>query len=1403
MSEHHGLASLFHSLSPDAQAAALVYGVVDPHVRTTWQVAQILRHADIQSRGRRLADTRLRDAARELVKHGLAYAPRRDGGLRASPHWAPWLTMEAHRTGMLDRIVAGHDHVHPRLSYYDDEARTAMALRCDTVAGRLAPASVDTVHPEAWGFLAEPGAADLLRTLPESCRDRALSGCLMRVINAATPPEPIVDACRELASDPSVFASEVAFIRILQGRLDEVDAVFDALPPKVREDKHVQVARAGARALVALLRGDDAEARRHIESAVAEEKAGTRKRNVFPGSAPFALSLLSLVRDDSPSSRALLAPLLHTAAKRKAQPLVMHYVARAAETRRGARIAAMTFPYPVFGTMLQGLECCWLGQFGQYTERPPCEALVGYMNRVRDNGFDWALAECLAVVGQPELRMEEGRSRPAAAYRKEAAALHARLGTRSLTSLLVPMAQWEYPLKALEELAFEARNKPGAAKKRGPTPRRRRLAWEIREDAGEVVARPREQHQYKSGTWSAGKPVSMKRLATSAATMEFLLEQDRAAAAKIRQARDWDGRLRYSMDEAALFELAGHPHVFDEAGVAMEVVRGEPELVVDEHEGGLRARLVPDDGDCEDYHVRLVGGRRCEVTRFTPGHKRLRAIVPEGGLDLPAAARSRLLDAVSGLASEVRIHGGIAGGAETAREIEADPRPRVRLEPSGAGLAAELVVEPVPGSGICFEPGAGGATVFAGRDGETVQARRDLAAERAGAERIVAACPALASSAAEPPWVLPDPAGALELLEQLHAADAPCLWPKGEPLKIVARAATSNLNLTVKSAAEWFSASGTLEVDEGRTLDLKQLFTLLDASPGSRFLELGDGEFIALTASFRRHLDDLRGLSSPAARGSVRMHAMAALALRDFAEGTKLDADSGWHAQQERLRAAGAFEPELPSTLRAELRPYQHDGFRWLARLARWGAGACLADDMGLGKTVQTLALLLDRALDGPALVVAPTSVVANWLDEARRFTPTLNVISYTGSASSRTGRLDDLGPFDVVVTTYALLQIDAGALSAVDWHSAVLDEAQAVKNPVTKRARAARELKARFRLVTTGTPIQNNLMDLYSLFGFINPGMLGSTEHYRRHFATPVERDGDPAARARLRRLVAPFVLRRLKTEVLDDLPPRTEIVLHVDLSPAEAALYEALRRRAVEDLEAMMIRGGGADSGADSGVDSGVGPGTGSGMGAGDSRLEILAHLTRLRLACCNPRLVQDTGAPASSKLATFAETLDELLASRHKVLVFSQFVKHLKLIEEYLAGAGIAFQYLDGSTPAKARAERIAAFQAGQGDVFLISLKAGGTGLNLTAADYVIHMDPWWNPAAEDQASDRAHRIGQTRPVTIYRLVAKGTIEEQIVALHHHKRDLAERLLEGADAPARLDAGELLELLRRPMG
>ena len=564
-------------------------------------------------------------------------------------------------------------------------------------------------------------------------------------------------------------------------------------------------------------------------------------------------------------------------------------------------------------------------------------------------------------------------------------------------------------------------------------------------------------------------------------------------------------------------------------------------------------------------------------------------------------------------------------------------------------------------------------------------------------------------------------------------------------------------------------------MDEGHALDLRRLLELIDRSPSSRFVPLGDGAFVPLTAAFRRQLADLHSVSAPSGKKRIRLHALAALTLRDFLDSTQLADDDGWRARLRTFREAGAFEPTVPGTLQAQLRPYQEGGFTWLARLSRWGAGACLADDMGLGKTVQTLAVLLERATDGPALVVAPTSVVANWLDEARRFAPTLNVRAYVGPASSRAGKLDDLGPFDLVVTTYGLLHNDVDVLAGVDWSTAVLDEAQAIKNPATKRARAARQLRARFRLVTTGTPIQNNVVDLYSLFSFLNPGMLGSRKRFHQNFALPIERDGDPAARTRLRRLIAPFVLRRVKADVLDDLPPRTDVTLHVEMSPEEAALYEALRQRALEDLEALALE-----------------------KEPGQRRLQVLAHLTRMRLACCNPRLVHPEGPP-SSKMRTFAATLDELRQGRHKVLVFSQFVRHLKLVEEHLAESAIPYQYLDGSTPTKARAERIAAFQAGEGDAFLISLKAGGVGLNLTAADYVIHMDPWWNPASEDQASDRAHRIGQTRPVTVYRLVTKGTIEEQIVELHRSKRELADRLLEGSDAPARLSTEELLELLR----
>ncbi|MEJ2117224.1 MAG: DEAD/DEAH box helicase [Alphaproteobacteria bacterium] len=382
--------------------------------------------------------------------------------------------------------------------------------------------------------------------------------------------------------------------------------------------------------------------------------------------------------------------------------------------------------------------------------------------------------------------------------------------------------------------------------------------------------------------------------------------------------------------------------------------------------------------------------------------------------------------------------------------------------------------------------------------------------------------------------------------------------------------------------------------------------------------------------------------------------------------------------------------------------------------------GACLADDMGLGKTVQTIGIMLEQQAHGACLVIAPTSVCHNWESELARFAPSLNVHHLAG-APDRASLITAMGPSDVLITSYGLLHQEDEALTGRAWNMLVLDEAQNLKNAETKRAKASQKLDAKFRVALSGTPIENYLDELWSLFNTINPGLLGSRESFRRRFAVPIERDRKPSARDALRTLIRPFILRRTKSAVLNELPPRTEQTITVQLPEDERAFYEAMRRQAMENIAAL------------------DGP-------PGQRKIHILAEIGKLRRLCCHPALIDPRTPLESAKLAAFLELVDELLRNRHKALVFSQFLGHLEKVREALDARGVRYQYIDGSVTAQARAERVAAFQAGEGDVFLISLKAGGTGLNLTAADYVIHLDPWWNPAVEDQASDRAT---QARP------------------------------------------------------
>lgn len=452
-------------------------------------------------------------------------------------------------------------------------------------------------------------------------------------------------------------------------------------------------------------------------------------------------------------------------------------------------------------------------------------------------------------------------------------------------------------------------------------------------------------------------------------------------------------------------------------------------------------------------------------------------------------------------------------------------------------------------------------------------------------------------------------------------------------------------------------------------------------------------------------------------------------------------------------------EVELPSDLTATLRPYQREGARWLSFLESAGLGGILADDMGLGKTLQAICAL------GPgSLVVCPTSVLPNWEAELRRFRPRLKVCAYHG-----TGRALDPAE-EVTLTTYALLRLDAAALSAKPWSAVVLDEAQAIKNPDSQVARAAFALKADFRLAMTGTPLENRLEDLWSLMHFANPGLLGGRRDFEERVAEPVA-SGRAEAAAGLRSRIRPFVLRRLKRDVAADLPPRTDSVLRVALGERERAVYDAVFAATRAEVVALMDQGG--------------------------SVLKALEALLRLRQAACHPALVPGQQAASSSKVELLMEELGEAAADGHKALVFSQWTSLLDLIEPALKGAGLTFERLDGSTAD--RGGVTARFQAEGGPpVMLISLKAGGTGLNLTAADHVFLMDPWWNPAVEEQAADRAHRIGQERPVFVYRMIAQGTVEERILALQDKKRALFDAALgDGSAGAAGITREDLLAL------
>ena len=1125
------------------------------------------------------------------------------------------------------------------------------------------------------------------------------------------------------------------------------------------------------KAWAALVRGDVDGAKAGYALALAALCQTTRKRNRYFHDLAGLFSVLPLLAAHDWET---VADLVGRAKKDEQNPFGSVYTVwrpllAVRQGQSSGSISAirsiLSFPGPV--KLLPLLALYWIDP-QQLT--PHVDIAKQLLQQAKRAGMHWLAAQVQALLNRHQGYAPDPSTE----------------GRAPLVDLLVHVEPWEAALDALTALGSAPAG--AAADDAQPPVREERVAWWLMLDQGRLTIHPKLQKRTQRDRWSEGRNIALEVL--HAGNLSALDDDDRRVCAAINVERRVNGRYRgrgmpqYMFDPNRLWlALVGHPRVFNmfDTTTTLELVLARPTLRVQRQKGRLLLALeppLPEDG----IVVKVVEEtrNRWRVVRFDDSHKQIGELLGNG-LSIPLEAEERVRAAITRIAPHIDVHSDI-GGDEVLPRIDGDPTPYMALIPNGDGLTAELRVRPLGGGGSSFTPGHGGAELTAlAANGVRSRVSRNLGEEQNRARVLLESCSALNGREVETfVWSLPEPQDSLELLEQLLELNEQVVveWPRGQNLFLSARASGAGFSLSLSKRSDWFDATGELKVNENLVFDLQRLLTLLDTGGGSRFLPLGDGRFLALTESFRRRLQDLRDMADSGSR-KPRYHPLNAPILEEIARDFgHFETDAAWQESLDRLRRADTRPAAVPTTFVAELRDYQTEGYRWLMRMAAWGVGACLADDMGLGKTIQVLAVLVARAPLGPSMVVAPTSVCGNWLSEAQRFAPTLNPIVF-GTGDRQVG-VQALGPFDLLIVSYGLMQQETELLrSREDWNCLILDEAQAIKNPATQRARAAFELPAAFRVATTGTPVENHLGELWSLFRFLNPGLLGSREAFNQRYALPIERDQNHEVRDRLRRLVRPFMLRRLKSAVLEELPPRTEIQLQVDPSPRETAFYEALRRQILERLGT-----------------SGVTPNQ-------QERFEVLAAITRLRRAACNPELVSPGIGIASGKLNLFLEVVDELRAGRHRALVFSQFVDHLNLVRAALDERGISYQYLDGSTPANARAERVAAFQSGTGDLFLISLKAGGTGLNLTAADYVIHLDPWWNPAVEDQASDRAHRIGQQRPVTVYRIIMRGSIEERIIDLHARKRDLADTLLEGGDASARLDTEALLALLREERG
>ena len=881
----------------------------------------------------------------------------------------------------------------------------------------------------------------------------------------------------------------------------------------------------------------------------------------------------------------------------------------------------------------------------------------------------------------------------------------------------------------------------------------------------------REQWRLSSGGWSKGKNVSMLRYKTGDCPMDEIdkriyeqwLKGDPAFERHYAQSEmpSLELVLPYLVgtDKLALYSLGPLEQV--------EIKEEKPFLWTEKRGGEIHFNTnVPADAhECSTMYVNDPAPGRFVIYPMPQELKSAYRRILEIG-HLPAEAEPMLEKLFTALRGRLEVHSDISGGISL-KKVDGSPIIIVRITPEGERFLLSVLVRPSEDGSAEFFPAEGNEVVYDKYGGERAEIVRNLRKEASNLRKVNAMLPEGWAFLPQMPNCSLDASELLGFMENI--ADIPSVavleWPEGETLKLV-RPDTAKWEISAVGKGGWYELEGDVAISEDKLLSVYQLLMLLRESKG-RYIRIGDKEFMQISESLRRQLERI-GYLSQESRGKLRVPELTMALLGDSLSGEiAIDEPDAVLELRERIRRSRDLRYDVPEGLNATLRYYQEEGFQWLMRVSSWGAGACLADDMGLGKTVQAIAFLLAHASEGPSMVVAPASVVANWQREMTRFAPSLHPQSLAGlSADGRVGTLGALRAGDVLLISYGLLVSESEHLCPVKWNTVCLDEAHTIKNRDTKTSGAAMKLNASHRLILTGTPVQNHLGELWNLFRFIVPGLLGTYEQFSQKYMS-----GRQSSAVELKRIVAPFLLRRTKQEVVRELPDKEEIVVPVALSEDETAVYEVIRREALAEVE-----------------------------GSSSLSVNALSMITKLRMAACSASLAEKKWIGSGcSKIDVFLEKLVPIVEGGNNVLVFSQFTSFLSMASAALDKCGLGdYLYLDGQTPVAKRQSMVDSFQRGEHKIFLISLKAGGLGLNLTGANYVIHLDPWWNPAIEQQATDRAYRIGQLQKVTVYHLISSNTIEEKILRLHATKRNLADTILEGSDANNRITPEEILEMI-----